>query len=183
MLLVAFIPFLFKIIEDWDEYKINFNKNGYTDEDVKKRLIDLGKSYNILTKEIKQTVIEYCSSNNSVLQNTALKIMENKWAKIDLKIIDKIDTKQNPFAKHLKLKAMVEKESKSSLAKAKQYLNDPVELVRDTAIEALGEIGGKEELKELLNIHDEMIKTKDWRFNPGLIGEAVQKIKKRLKKK
>jgi len=173
------IPYYLQIIKDWKIYRKNFNSNGHKQKDIENIVINLSNSYQRFRKKTRKEIIQYCKSTDTNVQKIAMQCMEGKWNQADLPTLEKIRCKSNR-PQMLKLQAMVEKKSKGALTLAKKYLNDRDPYVRNTAIEALGEVGGKGELKWLNSQVNMSLKTGVDKYNSAKLVEATVKIKERL---
>jgi len=173
------IPTLFKVIKNWSKYSKSFKVVGFTEDSVINKLTGLASGYRVIPKDIKNILIQYCKSTDTNVQKIAMQCMEGKWNQANLPTLEKIRCKSNR-PQMLKLQAMVEKKSKGALTLAKKYRNDRDPYVRNTAIEALGEIGGRNELGWLNSQVNISLKTGIDKYDPAKIVEATVKIKERL---
>ena len=171
------IPFQFKILENWEDYKENYKRLGFTQIEVEDRITGLANRYIRLPRLVKDDLIKYCHSTDLNIQNKAMQCLEGKWAKSEFKLIESIVTTDNPLSRKLQIKEMARLNAAKSLSTAVVLLSDPDQHVRDAAMEVVGEHGSEVELLSLLDIFKDQVKQDQ--FDIATLLEAIKKLQGR----
>jgi len=171
------IPFQFKILENWEDYKENYKRLGFTQIEVEDRITGLANRYIRLPRLVKDDLIKYCHSTDLNIQNKAMQCLEGKWAKSEFKLIESIVTTDNPLSRKLQIKEMARLNAAKSLSTAVVLLSDPDQHVRDAAMEVVGEHGSEVELLILLDIFKDQAKQDQ--FDIATLLEAIKKLQGR----
>jgi hypothetical protein len=167
----------FKVLENWDSCKDNFSKLGYSEDEVEEKIINSIRYHWRLPRFAREYLMEMCNSSNGVVQSQALKCLDERWAKKDLKILEALNTEGNPRARELQLKNIALLNGQKSISLAINLLNDPI--VCNTAVEVLGEHGLESELETLMNIANDVVKRNQ--YDLKILAQAIIKLKKKLK--
>ena len=171
------IPFQFKILENWEDYKENYKRLGFTQIEVEDRITGLANRYIRLPRLVKDDLIKYCHSTDLNIQNKAMQCLEGKWAKSEFKLIESIVTTDNPLSRKLQIKEMARLNASKSLSAAVELIKDPDQFVRNAAIEVVGEHGSEVELLILLDIFKDQAKQDQ--FDITTLLEAIKKLQGR----
>ncbi|MCH7497119.1 MAG: HEAT repeat domain-containing protein [Candidatus Marinimicrobia bacterium] len=147
-------------------------------EIIKNNCLDTARGVERMPTHVKDALVEYCVSEDLVIQTLALRCLASRWVTADIPTIEAINCDKNPLAVELKLRALYKKKAPKSIDLAKKYLNSEHSGIRTAAMEVLGDIGGKAELKLLREI---AVDTE--RHDTPTAMEAFHKIKERLEKK
>jgi hypothetical protein len=167
----------FKVLENWDSCKDNFSELGYSEDEVVENIISNIRYHRRFPRFVKEYLMDMCNSSNGVVQNQALKCLDERWAKKDLKILEALNTEGNPRAQSLQLKNIAMLNGQKSISLAINLLNDPI--VCNTAVEVLGNHGSESELETLMNIANDVVK---WnQYDLKILAQAINKLKKKLK--
>jgi len=172
------IPHILQILKEWQTYEAIFKAKGNRIDDLEAHVISISESKAKFTKAAKSKIIPFCNSAQFDVQNLTMKIMKGKWTRVDKEKLTKIPVRGNFAIQLLKLEAMTEKKIAGTLNIATKLTKDKNELVRNAAIDSLGEIGKEKELEYLLVIGKDEKKRN--MYDPGRLIKAIDGIKTRL---
>jgi len=172
------IPNILQIVKEWPIYESIFKSNYKNFEDLEALAISISESKTRFTKEVKAKIIPFCNSTQFDVQYLAMKTMKGKWTRVDKEKLTKILVRGNFAIQLLKLEAMTEKKIPGTLKIAMKLTNDKNELVRNAAVDSLGELGKEKELKYLLAIGKD--EEKRDKYDPSRLIKAINEIKTRL---
>lgn len=174
------IPYILQIIKEWKTFAEIFTVKGKNISDLEVLAISISENKTKFSKLARTKIIPFCNSHQFDVQYLAMKTMKGKWTRADKEKLTKILVRGNFAIQLLKLEAMTKIKHPDTATLAHKLLKDINELVRNAAIDALGEIGKEKELNSLQNIGKDA-KKRDM-YDPGRLIKAINGIKDRLVK-
>ncbi len=172
------IIYILQILKEWPLYEPILKSKHKDNDDLGALAISISENKTRFTKEAKAKIIPYCNATKFDAQYLAMKTMKGKWTRPDKEELTKILVRGNFAIQLLKLEAMTKIKHQDTTTLAHKLLKDKNELVRNAAVDSLGEMGGEKELNDLQNIGNDT-KKRDM-YDPGRLIKAIDGIKTRL---